>query len=448
MRTGKLAYVHLSLGPLRQLHLREGSVVLGAAVLLFAAFAYVLRNTRGYLFFTDGRLAGDITDYIYWTRLVTLGGVQNAYGGTWPETYAVYPPVPLYVYQVVGWTYRSLVDPSFQLEAAITSMWLVQAVRLVAIGWHLLTATAIYILTRRVASERTAGLAAALYAANPAAIANTAYWGQPDGAHSLFSVLAVGFLASGRWRFSWAAMSLGALAKPQAWALLPLLVLATWRQHGRRRLVEGVGIGGSVAIVVVLPFILSGRVTELLSLPAVISSVAPLVTAGAQNVWYLYPAGRFAFDSAQLFGPLSYRTGAALLVASQMLVVFWLYHTGRVKLAEAAALMVLGWFVFTTQAHENHLFLALPLLALAWPERPSLIVFFAIISATVFINIVSQDPILLQSLGLTAPGGNAKYGLRVLQLGNAVMNVLCLASWIVTAARRHPENGSRLPQFA
>ena len=44
----------------------------------------------------DGTLTGDITHYVYWTRLVTLGGIQAAYSGTWPETYAVYPPVTLY----------------------------------------------------------------------------------------------------------------------------------------------------------------------------------------------------------------------------------------------------------------------------------------------------------------------------------------------------------------
>ena len=54
---------------------------------------------------------------MYWTRLVTLGGIQSAYGGTWPETYAVYPPVTLYPYQAVGNVYRWLQDPDFDPDA-------------------------------------------------------------------------------------------------------------------------------------------------------------------------------------------------------------------------------------------------------------------------------------------------------------------------------------------
>src|SRR5689334_12069887 len=72
---------------------------------------HLLRDTPGYVVRqADGSLPGDITHYVYWTRLVTLGGIQAAYSGAWPQTYAVYPPVTLYPYEIVGNVYRSLVD--------------------------------------------------------------------------------------------------------------------------------------------------------------------------------------------------------------------------------------------------------------------------------------------------------------------------------------------------
>jgi len=72
-------------------------------------------------------------------------------------------------------------------------------------------------------------LAAALYVANPAMLYDVAHWAQPDGAHSLFTVLAVGWLDLGYVALAWAAMALAALAKPQAWTVVPLLALAPVR---------------------------------------------------------------------------------------------------------------------------------------------------------------------------------------------------------------------------
>ena len=75
---------------------RAVALFVGACVAALV-IGHLLRDTPGYMVRNpDGTITGDITHYVYWTRLVTLGGIQSAYGGTWPETYAVYPPIPLY----------------------------------------------------------------------------------------------------------------------------------------------------------------------------------------------------------------------------------------------------------------------------------------------------------------------------------------------------------------
>jgi hypothetical protein len=104
---------------------------------------------------------------------------------------------------------------------------------------------------------------------------------------------------------------------------------------------------------------------------------------------------------------------------------YWLYWTRRIGLAEAAALGALGWFVCTTQAHENHLFFALPLLALAWPTRRSLLGVFGVLSVTVLSNMALHDQLFLEALGwdLNDP---LVVGLRLV---NATTNVLCLVGW-------------------
>jgi hypothetical protein len=415
----------------------------GGACLLALLIGHLLRDTAGYMVRNpDGTVTGDITHYVYWTRLVTLGGIQSAYGGTWPETYAVYPPVTLYADQAMGNVYRWLQDPSFDPHLAQQSLWLHEAIKFVALAWHLLTAIAICAIVWRTTRTRlAAATAGALYVVNPAALYDVAHWAQPDGAHSLFSVLAIGLLSLGLLGpvAPWAAMAAAALAKPQAWAILPLLAIATFRSHGLRGLARGVAAGAAVSLIIVLPFVVTGHTAELLSLPGTVSSVMPVVSADAHNLWWLVlePRGQdplFVQDTARALGPLTYRTIAGALVGAILLLTYWLYWTRRASVAEAAALGVLGWFTFTTQAHENHLFFALPLLSLAWPTRPWLLVPFGAITLTLFANMLLHDQLVLEALG----SGLGDPLVERLRLGNAAVNVLCCLTWALLAILRAP----------
>ena len=158
-----------------------GGRLFAAAVLLALGAAYALRDTPGYVHHVvAGRPLGDLYHYVLWTRLVALGGVQEAYRGVWPETYAVYGPVVLYAYQVVGVAYRAAVDPTFDLPRAETSTWLRRGLKPTAVLWHLGAAAAVYAAVRGGGAGRRAGTAAGLYAANPAALFGAAHWGQPD----------------------------------------------------------------------------------------------------------------------------------------------------------------------------------------------------------------------------------------------------------------------------
>jgi hypothetical protein len=189
--------------------------------------------------------------------------------------------------------------------------------------------------------------------------------------------------------------------------------------------------------VVCAPFLITGRFTELLTLPGVIGSVMPVVSADAHNLWWLVLQLRgqdplFLNDSARALGPLTYRALAAGLVGASLLIAVWLYWTRRASLAESAAMSVLGWFTFTTQAHENHLFFALPLLALAWPTRRALLVPFGIISVTLLLNMLLHDQLVLARLGYTVQDGL----IIRLRLANAGLNVACCIGWYLVAVLR------------
>jgi hypothetical protein len=351
----------------------------------------------------------------------------------------VYPPVTILPFQLVGTVYQHLQDPSFDANQAQQSLFLREGIKFAALLWHLLTAVAIFLLVARVSGEKLAALAASGYVLNPAALYDVAHWAQPDGAHSLFSVLSIGLLDLGQLIAPWAALAVAAMAKPQAWFLVPLVAIATLRQHGVSGLVRGAIAGSVAACLIALPFIVTGHLFELLSLPREISTVMPVVSADAHNLWWLVLQARgqdplFLQDSARVVGPLTYREISAVLVAASMLLTFWLYWTRRASLAEAAALGVLGWFTFTTQAHENHLFFALPLLSLAWPSRPWLLVPFGVVSLTLLANMVLHDQLVLEGLGRSLDDPLVEQ----LRLFNAALNVLCFVGWSIWAVARRP----------
>lgn len=409
-----------------------------AAVAVALVVGVLLRNTYGYAVRNpDGTINGDIEHYIYWSRLVTLGGVQDAYKGTWPETYAVYPPVTLYGLQAVGNLYRAAVDPSYDAAAAMWNPWLVRAIKASALLWHLFAAAAVYAMALRLGGARRAAWAGAFVAASPAGLYGAAHWAQPDGAHSGFAVLAIGLLTLGYPVVGWVAMGMAMLAKPQAWALLPLLLVGTWTARRFEGLVRGGIAAATTAVIILLPFLLTARLGELLTLPRVVATVMPVVSANAHNVWWLVFAARgenplLALVSTPLFGAVTVQAASTLLVLGQFMVTYWLYWSRRTTLAESAALGALGWFVFTTQAHANHLYFALPILALAWAERPRLWLPFAVLNVTVLLNMALHDPFLLEYLGLPDSGPP----LATIRNLNAVANLLCWLGWMTWAALR------------
>lgn len=424
--------------PVRAFLARRAGFGFATAMAVAVAVSLLLLDSRGAAT-PDGRYTDDLAGYVSWTRLVAVGGIQDAYHGTFIDTYSVYGPVVLYGYQAVGTAYAFLVDPTYDRQRAEDSVWPVRGIKATALVWHLLTATAIYLLTRRLAGPTLAAVAATLYVVNPVALYDVARWGQPDGAHSLFAVLAIGLLGAGAPTWAWAMLPLGALAKPQGLLVVPLAVAATLQLYGRPGLLRGLGAAVVVSAVVLLPFALNDRIADLLGLPSMIASVQPSVTANAYNTWWLLLGlsgvvdRQSVLDSTTVVGPLSYRMIAGGLVALNVTFAIWLYWSRRAGLAEAAALCVLGWFLLTTQAHENHAFVALPLLALAWPQRPRLLIVFAVLTLTILVNMLAASA-LVPVIGNLA-NGRVLGGLRD---ATAVVNVVCFAAWSLAAAFRRP----------
>ena len=395
-----------------------------ALVLVTVLVCVPLLTTAGY--------EGDIQHVKGWSRRATVDGLSTVYAMTGP--YDVdYPPLTLYLDGLVGVAYRALADRTFDMEGALASRGLTAAIKSIAVVFHLLGTV---LLSRAVAARAGASAgyaAAAAYALNPAVLYDVAHWGQPDPIHSFLLVLAVLLQVAGRPGGAGLALGLALMTKPQAWALLPLLVgaaaLSGWRTVGR--LAAGCAAG---VLAPALPFLVAGTWRQLLDLPGRITGWMPYVNAGAHNFWWLVTGGtnwERLWADQHLWECVTYRDASLILVTAA--ASFGLWMTRRRGLVVVAPYYAFAWYVLTVQAHENHSFFVLPLLAVTLHEGQWPRLAFAVVTVTLLVNLVLHSP---EVWGPDMADFMHLHGARLtLSLANAAVNLLLLACWTVFLVR-------------
>ena len=361
------------------------------------------------------RGTGDMEVWKTWSY-AAQAGVPSMYGvgGHPPERRMVswgdremtvdYPPAALYELAVFGRAYR-LFDPGFHESAGLT----------IGLKLSILLADAIlclclWRLVRR-HSRKAAPVAALFYWLNPATIMDGAVLGYLDpwaGALGMGALLAVdgGAFATGG-----ALMALAILTKLQAVLLAPVAALIVLRSpHPARWRValRSAGAGLVTVAVVLAPFARLG------ALPNVRQGVGSLLhhdmlSGDAANLWWIVTWLMRAAYATRDFGAwaawtmrvpilgvsrvvaLGYpnpRPIAAVLAGSVALWALWRARGGSTAVALAAgALIVHAYFVLEVQVHENHFYLALPLMAAAAAMLPRLRAPFYLASAVFATNL-------------------------------------------------------------
>ena len=367
----------------------------------------------------------DIETNKTWGRWIARNGIQDAY-----RIETDYPPVLLYFFGAAGWLYQTLADPSFAEKPALASQFYTFLVKLPGVLFHLVLAGAIYLVTRRF-GPGAAFAAAAAYALNPAVAYDVAHLGQTDPVHAALALLAIAALAHGRAGWAGAFVALAALTKPQAWILLPVVGLALPLWLGRRGLIRGTAAGVVAGLVVLAPWLLLDRAHHLprffeyLETKSVNSTA---LTAQAHNLWWVPTLleWRFINDWESLVGPLSYRLVALSMVAVLLgLVLVRLPNLRpRDRIYGLIAALVIGWFVMTVRAHENHLFMALPFLAVAWALDRRTALLFGLVSLGLLGNLALHDPLLIGNYAAGPDPGHPLPGwVIVAQVGNVLLNL-------------------------
>ncbi len=306
-----------------------------------------------------------------WARSAVELGLARSYseqvgGNMLPN----YPPFSLMMFGATGYVYRLFVSPTYDTSLLAHRM----IIKFPAMLADVLLCLAFAVLIGRWRGRRAGMLAALLFALHPAAIYESAIWGQTDSIFTLFIVLS---LLAILWRapgIAGALITLAALTKAQTIAVLPLFA-ALYLLRPRTILSGAIG-GLSVAILVLLPFALGGALTNVWKVYTGSVGYYPILSSSAYNFWWsLFADGAWSKNDGELlFGLLSYRMAGFLIVGAIMATVLWMYRkklcTPQPFARELTVLFLiastfsLAFFLFMTEMHERYLF---PFIALGLP---------------------------------------------------------------------------------
>jgi hypothetical protein len=339
---------------------------------------------------------GDVHVWKTWSFGAT-NGILDMYGVggdppvrgvvEWGEvrTTVDYPPGTLAGLSAIGHAYR-WIDPEYRDTRALTVF-----IKLSILLMDILACALVYRLGTGLAGASAGRMAALLFWLNPAVILDGAVLGYLDPwvAVPVLAALAAGAGGFGAW--TGAMLAVGALVKLQALFAAPAVALLLWHRTNRpvtasRAAAVAFGVVSAIALV---PFALHG------ALPNVAQGVGALLrqdmlSGYAANLWWIVTWGLRvwyaipdigAWDAwtmetrilgVRRFMELGYPNPRPIGLALTTAAACWGFYRahlaarhgrGQVSLLAAGAFAIHAYFLLAVQVHENHLYLALPLLA-------------------------------------------------------------------------------------
>lgn len=302
----------------------------------------------------------DIGVYQGWARSAVELGMAESYltqvgGNMTPD----YPPLSIMMLTGFGHVYKLLFH-EFDLSSVTFRMY----IKLPAMFTDVLICTLLYFLCKRWKNSTRIGLLAALaYALNPAAIYDSAIWGQTDCIYSFFLLAAVAAWSYEKKDLSAVMLACSILTKMQGIVLYPLFALLVLRTSPKE-LLRFCIVGITTVIVVMLPFAM-GNVLESIA-DVYFGAVGRYgnVTVGAYNFWWslLADRGWQIESSVSPFGYLRYSHIGFLVFGLVYALILWIFHKALVRsektdaLFYCSALVTAAFFLFLPQMHERYLF--------------------------------------------------------------------------------------------
>lgn len=327
------------------------------------------------MFPTQGYV-NDIQTFTYWFNTAAEHGPRVFYNVVYEAAgWIDYPPLNVYFF----WGFGSLAK-ALSLSGTQSMTYII---KLLPNLFDIATAFLIFVFVRKRLDFKTALLATALYAFNPAVVFNSAVWGQFDAIYTFLLVLSLMLALASKPELSAVTFTLGILTKPQGIALLPLIAFLVLKKHGLRRFLTSLIAGAATIFVVILPFEWSNPITFLSNIYFGAYSGYAFTSINAFNLWALFglwvPDGSLFIVGWALFGSLAaftlYVLHKRFNASGELLVLF------------SAFVLFFGFFMLPTRIHERYLFPAISMLALMFPFIKKTRALYAVLTATLFVNV-------------------------------------------------------------
>ena len=380
---------------------------------------------------------GDESSFKDWANQSVDLGIHKAYefGYDWLPFY-------LYLSKLVGLTYRvsGLYDHFGAHSSALTFL-----LKIPMIFLNLVIAWLIYQVVHRLDGDHIRSLwGAAAYLFNPAIVLATDVFGYQDAFHTALVFLSAFCLCS--WREGWSPVwaSLAFLTKPQAAIFLLPIGAFLFLKKGVRGLFKGLASGAITALVVLIPFIASGRMLDVTEMYLDVPLIHQWLTGCAHNIWWVFwPVPPFRSDRVPLLLGLNGLTiGLILLAAFSIAVILCLFKKpSPLSFLHLCAFLGFAFFMVTTQIHENHLYAMFSFL--------SVFVALSLRLRWIYIGLTVTFALdLVLSLWLLNTGAPFMVGPIRVSILNALANVVILGFWSVTTLGRNLPDPAFHPAFA
>lgn len=374
-----------------------GTILLGA---------FLLR-----LFLAPLAAQDDTPAFRSWMESGTKLGIVDSYSQQVSSPWLpIYPPVIPYLLTASGHLYRLLISPSYTV---IDPAHMVFA-KLPAIVSDVAICLILFLLLRHI-RHRALGLsAAAIYAVHPAAIYDSALWGQMDSVYTLFLLACIAAAVWGKHSLAVAAFVVACFTKPQALLFLPLLLFVV--PYRPRELFRMILAAMCTTTVLLLPFLLKADITPVLNtfnVSAILGSSR--ISWNAYNFWWALLGNR-AWEmpsTERVLSILHYRELALFLFGGfSLLALLLLRRTLRgqqgkerqlASLSIAAGFIALCFFTLGVEVHDRYLF---PFIALALPVAclsGRFALLYTVVSIVFLLNLASVFPVGVFSLSFLTP---------------------------------------------
>jgi hypothetical protein len=341
----------------------------------------------------------DVTVNKGWAQSAAQLGLARSYdeqlgGNVLPN----YPPLMITLYWATGTLYKFALSPAF--DALLPDYSIV--IRFPAIVADLVACVVAAMVARKAGLYRRWDWVALAYALHPVVIYDTGVWGQSDGIYALWMFLALYALACRRWFWvgAWTACAL--LTKPQAAAMLPVLLLVLVRYLPRT--VAFFGGAFLVGLATLLPFVAGGTLGAVFAVyQRTIGGYFKAVGIGAYNFWTIFHGVAELSDEEIALGFVTFRAAGLLLFAAAIMLVLWrLRHSlifprnerqHLIGVLLAGALTTSAMFIFCTEMHERYQFafvlLALPAAAVSGGAA----ILYGATSCLIMLNLLAEFPL-------------------------------------------------------